>query len=85
MLDRPYPNPAVDHALLRFAARSDEAVSLAVFDVGGRRVATLAGESRGDGLVRNVTWFTDDVPGGVYFAVLRVGDLRVSRKVVVAR
>ncbi|HMB69156.1 MAG TPA: T9SS type A sorting domain-containing protein [bacterium] len=85
LLDRPYPNPATGPVLLRFAARSPASVSLDLYDVTGRRVARLADESRGDGVIRDVTWRTDDVPSGVYFVVLRTGERSLSRKLVVAR
>jgi len=55
-----------------------------VFDVGGRRVATLvdevlpAGEHRRD-------WRPDGVPSGVYFYSLRAGGRTEARKLVVAR
>ena len=85
MLDAPYPNPVADRTMFRFAARSEGTVSLEVFDVRGRRVASVSEQSRGDGIVKTAPWFVDDVPSGVYFAVLRTGEESVSRKVVVAR
>jgi hypothetical protein len=85
MLDPPMPNPAHDHVILRFAAKHEGTVSLDVFDVAGRRVATVASLNSGDGFIRAATWLTDDATNGVYFAVLKAGDQRVSRKIVVAR
>ena len=85
MLDPPRPNPVRDAAVFRFAARSDAPVRLDVYDVGGRHVASVAAGGRGDGVVRTATWIPDGAPSGVYFAVLRAGEERVSRKMVVAR
>jgi hypothetical protein len=85
MLDRPAPNPARDRTLLRFAARADGPVSLAVYDVRGRLVNDLVELPTGDGIVRTTPWFPDDAPSGVYFAVLRAGGERISRKIVVTR
>lgn len=85
MLDPPTPNPARDRTLLRWAARHEGRVALEVFDVAGRRVAALAEVSRGDGIVRTTPWLTDDVPSGVYFAVLTAGEAQKTRKLVVAR
>jgi hypothetical protein len=85
MLDAPYPNPVKDQAMLRFAAKSDGPVSLAIYDVQGRLVSPVADLARGDGFVKTAPWFTDDVPSGVYFAVLKAGQESVSRKVVVTR
>jgi hypothetical protein len=85
MLDAPFPNPVSDRTMFRYAAKSQAGVSLAVYDVQGRLVSDLADFSRGDGIIRTTPWFTDDVPSGVYFAVLRAGDASISRKVVVAK
>ena len=85
MLDPPSPNPVSDRTMLRFAARSDAPVELSIFDVAGRLVSNLADLSRGDGVIRRVPWISEDVTAGVYFAVLRAGDDRIARKIVVAR
>jgi hypothetical protein len=84
MLDPPAPNPVRDGTTIRFAARFPGDVSLQVFDVAGRRVSDLA-TVRGDGRVRLVSWTPADVPPGTYFVVLRAGEERVSRKVIVVR
>ncbi|HMB69945.1 MAG TPA: T9SS type A sorting domain-containing protein [bacterium] len=85
MLDRAWPNPATDRTLLRYAARSDASVSLKIYDVHGRMVSNLEEFSRGDGVIRTTPWFTDDVPSGVYFAVLQAGDVQKSQKITVIR
>ncbi len=85
MLDAPYPNPVRDRTMLRFAAKSEGPVTLTIYDVQGRLVTPVTEMARGDGFVKTAPWFTDDVPSGVYFAVLRSAEESVSRKVVVAR
>jgi hypothetical protein len=85
MLDAPWPNPVADRTLLRFAAWHAGTVSLDVYDVGGRRIVQLVELPVGDGVVRTTPWFPDDVPNGVYFAVLRAGERKITRKLVVAR
>lgn len=84
MLDPPFPNPVRDSALLRFAARHEGTASLHIYDVAGRLVSDLA-EISGNGVVNRAVWHTDDVPAGVYFAVLQAGADRISQKVVVTR
>ncbi|MCA9751158.1 MAG: T9SS type A sorting domain-containing protein [Gemmatimonadetes bacterium] len=83
MLDRPMPNPARDQVVLRWASKRPGPVAVNVYDVSGRLVTPLVARDRGDGIIRQATWMLDDVPAGVYFAVLEAGDERVSRKVVV--
>ncbi|MFN8178832.1 MAG: T9SS type A sorting domain-containing protein [bacterium] len=85
MLDAPFPNPVSDRTLLRFAVKSTEAVSLAIYDVQGRLVTSLADFSNGDGVIRTTPWYTQDHPSGVYFAVLKAGKDSISRKIVVAK
>lgn len=85
MLDRPWPNPVSDRTLLRYAARSDAAVSLTVYDVQGRVVSHLEELPRGDGIIRTTPWFTDGAPSGVYFAVLQAGDARKTQKITVVK
>ncbi|GJM45269.1 MAG: hypothetical protein DHS20C21_21110 [Gemmatimonadota bacterium] len=85
MLDAPVPNPVRDAAMLRFAARSDAAVTLEIYDVAGRLINTLAQRNTGTGVVERATWIPDGVANGIYFAVLRAGEERVSRKMVLTR
>jgi hypothetical protein len=85
MLDPPFPNPARDRAVLRFAARSDAPVTLSVYDVQGRQISRVASFTRGDGIIRTATWLPDQVPSGVYFAVLTAGEESTTRKIVIAR
>jgi len=85
MLDPPSPNPVSRETTLRFAARTDGRVELSIYDVRGRLVSNLAELSTGDGIIRRSVWLPDDVPSGVYFAVLQAGSDRISRKVVVAK
>jgi hypothetical protein len=85
MLDPPAPNPARDQAMLRFAAKHEGPVTLEIYDVAGRLVSRVAELPRGDGVIRNAPWLTDDVSSGVYFAVLRAGSMQKSQKLIVAK
>jgi photosystem II stability/assembly factor-like uncharacterized protein len=85
MLDPPFPNPARGRTWLRYAARHEGRVALEVYDVRGRVVDRLAEHARGDGVIRTALWLADEVPSGVYFAVLRAGEEELSRKIVVTR
>lgn len=84
LLDPPYPNPARDGALLRFASRLPGAATLTVYDVQGRPVAP-ATPVRGDGLIRTLRWAPAELPSGVYVAVLEAGPARISRKLILTR
>jgi hypothetical protein len=85
MFDPPTPNPASKETLLRFAAKYHGEVTVSVFDVTGRLVNEVSRQPVGDGIIRMVTWYADDVPSGVYFAVLQAGPDKITRKIVVAK
>jgi hypothetical protein len=83
MLDPPFPNPARDEIILRWAAKRPVAATLDVFDVRGRLVRRVDDQARGSGFVRRVTVPLHDMVAGVYFAVAEAGGERISRKIVV--
>jgi hypothetical protein len=85
MLDPPIANPVQARAIFRFAARADTPVTLDIYDVAGRKIDRVTNLPRGDGIVRGVAWDTRDVANGVYFVVLRTGNDRLTRRLVVAR
>jgi hypothetical protein len=85
MLDPPMSNPVQTSTRFRFAARSENAVDLDIYDVTGRLVDHVVSMPRGDGTVRIVEWDARRVVNGAYFAVLRSGDDRLSRRLVVTR
>ncbi|MEM6336376.1 MAG: T9SS type A sorting domain-containing protein, partial [Bacteroidota bacterium] len=77
-----YPNPFASTTTLPYGLPEATDVSASVFDLLGRRVATLAqNERRPAGWhelrINGKTW-----PSGVYFVELTAGDQRVSRRLV---
>jgi hypothetical protein len=78
------PNPARDAATIGYDLPRAGHVTLEIFDLRGRRVATLvdAAESAGR---RAVVWRTSGRPAGVYFARLTMGANRLTRKLELIR
>jgi hypothetical protein len=74
------PNPFAAGTELRFSIPHAAGVRLDVYDVTGRRVARLVDEPRSAGR-HGVVW-RGEVPAGIYFARLAVGDRVVTRKLV---
>jgi len=79
------PNPARNHATLRYSLPSPSPVSLAIFDLQGRRVASiLSGESQSAGdhevQVRTESW-----PAGSYFYRLEASGQSAMEKLLVIR
>jgi len=89
-LSPPVPNPFRETTSFEFAVPLDGArVSVRVFDVGGRLVATLADELMDRGR-RTRTWDGRDdrgaaVAAGVYFCSLEVDGAVVVQKTMVLR
>jgi len=84
-----YPNPFNPATTLRYALPTRCDVEVAVFNVLGRRVATLVCETQSAG-EHTVVWnSTDDkgrtVASGVYFYRVRAGDDVQSRKMVLLK
>lgn len=96
-LQQNYPNPfnpttAISYELpasSRAERTADTFVTLKIFDVQGRDVATLVRQSQSEGRY-TVTWDGMDdlgvsVPSGVYLCSLQAGPYRVSKKMLLIR
>ena len=83
-LDAAYPNPFAERTTLRFALDAPAEVRLDVFDVAGRRVATLADGPHAAGEHR-VTWNADGLASGPYVARLTAGDRHATRTLTLVR
>jgi hypothetical protein len=85
-LDRAYLYPiglSSGATSLRYYLPREGNVQLSVFDLAGRRVATLEDGSRAAGF-HQTTWVTKDVPAGIYFVrAIAAGDRLIRRCVIV--
>lgn len=84
------PNPARTHMTVTYSAAAGEVVTLDVFDVFGRRVATLTDVAGPPGSTRSSTWNGRDrdgvpVASGVYLIRLRTSHGTDGRSIVVVR
>ena len=77
------PNPVTATATISFQLETPSRVYLAVYDLSGRRVATLAEGSYGAG--DHAAYWRADVPTGIYIYRLQAGDKIAVKKVVVAK
>jgi hypothetical protein len=87
VLFAPRPNPSRDGAELEFVLPSDGPASVAVFDLSGRRVASLVDGWRTAGRHR-ARWDARDFTGtrvasGIYLVELAAGGERSTRKVTI--
>lgn len=84
MLAQNHPNPCRNATTIEWRMPERAAVSLDVFDVSGRQVATLASEVLDPG-VHTRELETSGLAGGVYYYHLRVGSFALSRRMLVVR
>jgi hypothetical protein len=82
----PVPNPARNGVTIHFGLPRAATVSLATFDLAGRRVAQLE-RGRLEAGSHTASWdFRDDnarsLPSGHYIVKLRVGDAVITRQVI---
>ena len=85
----PWPNPARDRITFALRLPASAAVQVEVFDLAGRRVATLADGVRPAG-ESNFTWRPADAAGrrfdpGIYLVRARIGSLERVRRLVTIR
>ena len=87
-LKQNYPNPFNPGTTISYqlpsALGGQIQVTLKVFDLLGREVATLAQEKKGQGEF-SVIWNAENLPGGVYFYRLVAGDFIRTRKMVLIK
>ena len=81
----PYPNPFNPETTIQFTIdRGHDEVSLAIFDISGRWVETLA-----DGVMEpgkhKIRWYAGEHPSGIYFAVLQSGNTMQSTKLILIK
>lgn len=73
-----YPNPATSETNLAFHLNAQGPVTVAIYGLDGKRVATLLDESLSSGDHR-ITWSpSSEVPAGSYIAALNIGGVTVS-------
>ena len=89
VLDTPYPNPSGGSVTFRIGIPDQGAAHLRIYDVAGRRIASILEGDEPAGWTTRV-WRAEDSSGhrvstGVYIAVLEVRGQTVRRKILVAR
>jgi dipeptidyl aminopeptidase/acylaminoacyl peptidase len=83
-LEQNYPNPFNPSTIIKFQVPSSNLVSLKVYDILGREVATLVNEVKQPGSYE-VTWNATAYASGVYFYRLKAGDFAQTKKLLLLR
>jgi hypothetical protein len=79
-----YPNPFNPSTTLRYDLPVDGRVTLRIYDMAGREVATLVDENQKAGY-RSVTWQAGNLASGVYLYRVRSGDFTQARKMLLLK
>ena len=79
-----YPNPFNPVTTLTFQLPRKSRVTLAIFDITGRKVAELVNGVKQAG-VYSVQWNASSVPSGIYFCRIKARDFRAVRKLLLVR
>ncbi len=79
-----YPNPFNPSTMINYQIPTSNWVTLKVFDVLGREVATLVNEMKQPGMY-NVQWNADGAASGTYVYRLEAGNIVMSRKLLLLR
>lgn len=83
-LSQNYPNPFNASTIIRFRIAAPGEVLLEIFDLLGRRIATLVDEELLPGEYR-IAWHADAHPSGVYYTRLRAGQDQRTGKMILLR
>jgi subtilisin family serine protease len=84
-LSAPYPSPVTGTATIDFSTGQSGRVSVSVYDVTGRRVATLLDVGHRAAGPGTVTFDTRALPSGVYFVKMETALQTLSKKITIVR
>jgi outer membrane protein assembly factor BamB/fibronectin type 3 domain-containing protein len=83
-LSQNYPNPFNPSTTIRYDLPKQSFVTLKIYDLLGREVATLVNEVRHAGFY-TVRWDASRLSSGVYFYTLRAGEFRETKRMILMK
>ncbi len=84
ILNQNYPNPFNPSTIISYELRVTNYVSLRIFDISGKNIATLVNEKQNAGN-HEIEFNAGNLPSGIYFYKLTSGKYSVSRKMVLTK
>ena len=84
ILEQNYPNPFNPSTSIEYAIGCKQYVSLKIYDILGRKVATLVNEEKPAGEYE-VEFSADHLPSGIYFYQLRYGSYISTKKMMILK
>ncbi len=76
------PNPVILSASIDYYIGSPSGIELGIYDVGGKLIKVLEKGEKTSGIYK-VRWNINNVSSGIYFCVLKQGNLVSSKKIIV--
>jgi hypothetical protein len=83
-LEQNYPNPFNSGTLIKYSLASRGHITMRIYDVLGREIATLIDEEKPEGYYA-VNWSADYIPTGVYFCRLQTNSGMMTKKMLLVR
>jgi len=83
-LGQNYPNPFNPSTQIRYSVVKDGLVSLKVYDVLGREIATLVNEQQQPGSYE-IKWDASDISSGIYFYQFKTKDYVDTKKMILLK
>ncbi len=83
-LDQNYPNPFNPTTQIRYSIPKTALVSIKVYDILGKEVATLVNEAKSPGDYK-VEFNGNSLASGIYFYRLQAGDFVQTKKMILLR
>jgi hypothetical protein len=81
---RTYPNPFRQSATISYELTSDENVTIKVFSITGKEVATLQNGKQRAGAYM-LQWNASELQGGVYIVQMKAGDYSAMSKMMLIK
>ena len=79
-----YPNPFNPSTTIRYELAKAEHVTLSVYNLTGQNIATLTNEFQSAG-THEIKWTPENLPSGIYFYKLYVGNVVKTRKFILQK
>ena len=84
ILNQNYPNPFNPTTIITYSLPRESFVQIKVFNVLGNEIETLVNKEEPEGTYE-VTWNATNLPSGVYFYQLKVGDFVQTKKMMLLK
>jgi hypothetical protein len=79
-----YPNPFNPKTIINYEFPITNSVDLTIYDMLGQKVETLVSEKQAAGH-HQVEWNAENLPSGVYYYMIKSGDFRDVKKMILLK